>query len=60
MSFLESVYGIIGDCGGTPSLQIAEINDLKFVDLYYFDKNELNDMLLSKISYSQNAYETNQ
>lgn len=53
-------YGIVEDCGGHDSLmQIAETHNLKSVDLTHFDKNELNDMLLSNMSYFQNAYEIN-
>lgn len=51
-------YGIIEDCGGTYSLmQLAETDDLKSVDLTHFDKNELNDMLLSNMSHFQIMYE---
>lgn len=51
-------YGIIEDCGGPDSLmQIAKTQDLKIVDLTYFDKNELNDMLLSNMSSFQTLYE---
>lgn len=51
-------YGIVEDCGGVHSLmQIAETQDLKTVDLSHFDKNELNDMLLSNMSYFQTLYE---
>ena len=43
-------YGIVEDCGGSHSLmQIVETDGLKSVDLTYFDKNELNDMLLSNM-----------
>ncbi|MCM1285677.1 MAG: plasmid pRiA4b ORF-3 family protein [Acetobacter sp.] len=51
-------YGIVEDCGGAPGLmQIAETDDLKLVDLTHFDKNELNDMLSSNMSYLQTLYE---
>lgn len=52
-------YGIIEDCDGPDSLmQIAETQDVKTVDLSYFDKNELNDMLLSNMSYFQILYQS--
>lgn len=52
-------YGIIEDCGGPDSLmQIAETQDVKTVDLSCFDKNELNDMLLSNMSYFQILYQS--
>jgi len=51
-------YGIVEDCGGVPDLmQIAETNGSKSVDLNHFDKNELNDMLSSNMSYYQTLYE---
>lgn len=51
-------YGIVEDCGGSHSLmQIAETHNLKSVDLTHFDKNELNDMLLSHMSHFQTLYE---
>ena len=51
-------YGIVENCGGTHSLmQIAETDDLKALDLTHFDKNELNDMLLSGMSRFQTLYE---
>ncbi len=52
-------YGIVEDCGGPDSLmQIAETQDVKTVDLSCFDKNELNDMLLSNMSYFQILYQS--
>lgn len=51
-------YGVVENCGGVPSLmQFAETDDLKAVDLTRFDKNELNDMLSSNMSYFQTLYE---
>lgn len=51
-------YGIVEDCGGAPGLmQIAGTDNLKSVDLTIFDKNELNDMLLSNMSHFQDLYE---
>lgn len=51
-------YGIVEDCGGSDSLmQIAETHNLESVDLTHFDKNELNDMLLSHMSHFQTLYE---
>ncbi len=51
-------YGIVEDCGGPHSLmQIAETHNLETVDLSLFDKNELNDMLLSNMSHFQIMYE---
>lgn len=51
-------YGIVEDCGGSDSLmQIAETHNLESVDLSHFDKNELNDMLLSNMSHFQIMYE---
>lgn len=50
-------YGIMEDCGGPDSLMhIAETHDLKSIDLTHFDKNELNDMLLSNMSSFQTLY----
>lgn len=52
-------YGIVEDCCGAHSLmQIAKIQDLKTVNLSCFDKNELNDMLLSNMSYFQILYQS--
>lgn len=52
-------YGIVEDCGGDHSLmQIAKIQDLKTVNLSCFDKNELNNMLLSNMSYFQILYQS--
>lgn len=52
-------YGIVEDCGGPDGLmQIAETQDLKTVDLTHFDKNELNDMLLSNMSHFQILYQS--
>lgn len=51
-------YGIVEDCGDPDSLmQIAKTSNLKSVDLTHFDKNELNDMLLSNMSHFQTIYE---
>lgn len=51
-------YGIVEDCGGPHSLmQIAETHNLEAVDLSHFDKNEINDMLLSNMSHFQIMYE---
>lgn len=51
-------YGIVENCGGVPGLmQIAETDNLKSGDLTHFDKNELNDMLSSNMSYYQTLYE---
>jgi len=51
-------YGIVEDCGGPDSLmQIAETHNLESVDLSHFDKNELNDMLLSNMPSFQTLYE---
>ena len=54
----EKGYGIIEDCGGPYSLmQIAETHNLEAVNLSHFDKNEMNDMLLSNMSHFQIMYE---
>lgn len=46
------------DCGGSHSLiQITEAHNLESVDLSHFDKNDLNDMLLSNMSHFQIMYE---
>ena len=51
-------YGIVEDCGGPHSLmQIAETQNLKSIDITRFDKDELNDMLLSNMSHFQTLYE---
>lgn len=51
-------YGIGENCGGPDSLmQIAETHDLKSIYLTHFDKNELNDMLLSNMLSFQTLYE---
>jgi len=41
-------------------MQIVETGGLKSVDLTYFDKNELNDMLLSNMAHFQTLYECQQ
>lgn len=60
-AFSGKGYEIVQDCGGSHSLmQIVETGGLKSVDLTYFDKNELNDMLLSNMAHFQTLYECQQ
>lgn len=52
-------YGIVEDCGGSHVLMvIADTSNFKSVDLTHFDKNELNEILLSNMPHFQTLYQS--